>query len=256
MNLAYEPYQPRMFPLFIYYIFLLVFCIFVTIKVFSKWRKRKEAAALHLTYVFTSFVLALIMLIMGMAEIIITGYKMEIYRITFPLAYCMVVVADIFLYRFAIKITNKGQKALIPIIVFGLILILILLLPWNWWGHPAENYKGQLNIRLYSSLLFVSYSILIYLMIAIICQRTKKMTTGRVTHAGLSFLLYSVICMICFFIFIMLDNVLIVLYDHPGYSEFLYVAWSFTLLFAIFIYMSLVMPKWLVKRIESKDQKE
>jgi len=43
---------------------------------------------------------------------------------------------------------------------------------------------------------------------------------------------------------------MIQLFDHPGYSEFVYVAWIFAIIFYILSYLSLVMPKWLVKRIE------
>jgi len=49
---------------------------------------------------------------------------------------------------------------------------------------------------------------------------------------------------------ILFDNLLIVLYRHPGYSEFIYVAWIFAILFLILTYLSLVMPEWLVKRIK------
>lgn len=251
--MAYDSFEPRIFPLFIFYIILFIFTLVFIISMFRKWRERKAPAALHITQVYIFLGLALIMLIIGMAEAVVTGYFKEIYRFTYPIAQVCVVIADIFLFFFASKITDKGQKLFIPLIIIGIALIIMIFLPWNWWGHPVENYKGQLNIRLYTSLFFAGYSVALYLVIAIICLKTKRHAKDLISRVGLSLLLYSVICMICFFVFVMLDNLLIVLFDHPGYSEFIYIAWFFTLLFAILSYFSLAMPKSLIKWINKKE---
>lgn len=249
--MTYNVFEPRIFPLFIYYIFLESFCIIITLKMFLKWKERKTPPTIKLTIVYIFLTLALIFLVIGMAEAVITGYFKEIYRLTFALAYCVVVVADIFLYNFSISITKKGQKLLVPLIIIGVAIIILVLLPWNWWGVPTVDYKGQLNIRLYTSLAFVTYSIFIYLGIATIAFKVRNQAKDKIARFGLSFLFYSVICMILFFVCIMMDNVLIVLFNHPGYSEFVYIAWFFALLFIIFSYLSLIMPKWLIKRIQN-----
>lgn len=248
--MTYTIFEPRIFPLFIYYIFLLSFSILIFIKMFLKWKERKTSPTLRLTIVYLFLVLALLFLVIGMAEAVITGYFKEIYRLTFPLAYCMVVIADIFLYDFSISITRKGQILRVPLIIIGSAIIILVLLPWNWWGVPSVDYEGQLNIRLFTSLAFVIYSIFIYLGIATITFKVEKQAKDKVVRFGLSFLFYSVICMILFFVCIMLDNVLI-FFGHPGYSEFVYIAWFFALLFTIFSYLSLIMPKWLIKRLQT-----
>ena len=249
--MAYDIFEPRIFPLFIYYIFLTSVSIIIALKMFLKWNERKTPPTLKLTIVYVFLTLALLFLVIGMAEAVITGFFKEIYRLTFPLAYCMVVVADIILYDFSVSITRKGQKLLVPLIIIGSAIIILVLLPWNWWGHPSVDYEGQLNIRLYTSLSFVAYSIFVYLGIATITFKVKKQAKDKIVRFGLSFLFYSVICMILFFVFVMLDNVLIVLFNHPGYSEFVYIAWFFALLFTIFSYLSLIMPKWLVKQLKT-----
>ncbi len=251
--MAYDSFEPRIFPLFIYYIFLSVFALIFTILMFRKWRERKAPPALHITIVYGFLVSGLILLVIGMAEAIITGYFKEIYRFTLPAAQCCVVFADIFLFIFASKITDKGQKLYVPLILIGIVLTIMMFLPWNWWGHPAVNYEGQLNIRLYTSLFFVVYSVSIYLEIAVISLKAKKQAKDLTSRAGLSLLLYSVISMIFFFIFILADNLLIVFFDHPGYSEFIYIAWFFALLFSIFSYFSFAMPNSLKKWIEKKE---
>jgi hypothetical protein len=218
----------------------------------KKWRERNVRPPLYLSIVFALLTVAIVMLTVGLGEVVITGYFKEIYRFSLPFGYTMIIIADIFLFIFASEITNKGKKTLIPLIISGIVLIIIVFLPYNWWGFPSEDYLGQLNIRLYTTMGIVFYSYLIYIFIAIFCNNTRKQTEDKIPKAGLKFLLYSMICMIMFFVMFILDTLLITFTDHPGYSEFVYIAWTFAILFYIFSYLSLVMPKWLVTRIEQK----
>ncbi len=248
--MTYTPFNNSILPIFFYYIGLIVFSIFMTILMIKKWRERKVNAPLYLSIVFILLTVALIVLTIGLGEAVITGFFKEIYRISLPLAYGMIIVADIFLFVFAQLITSKGKRALVPLVVFGVIIILVLFLPWNWWGVPPEDYVGQLNIRLYSTLSVILYSYIVYLFIAIFCLKTRKQTQDAKAKAGLILLFLAMISMIAFFLMFVLDTILITFADHPGYSEFVYIAWIFAILFFVFTYLSLVMPKWLVDRIE------
>ena len=218
----------------------------------KKWKERKQIAPLHLSIVFAFFTAGIIVLAIGLAEAAITGYYKEVYRLSLPLAYTMVVIGNIFLYLFASNITDKGKNAFTPIVIIGVALIIMLFLPWNWWGVPQEEYSGKLNIRIYTNMAFMTFSSVIYITIAVICNSIKKKTDDKITYAGLTLLFYSMISMVMFFLMILFDNLLIVLYRHPGYSEFIYIAWIFAVLFLILIYLSLVMPEWLVKRIKEE----
>lgn len=253
--MSYTPFEPRIFPLYIFYIILLVAVCLLAIKMYIKWRERKVKPPLFLFLVFTFLTIAVVMLIIGLTEAVITGYFKEIYRFTFPLAFCCVVIADIFLFIFSSHMTNKGQKAFIPIIIIGAILIIILLLPWNWWGIPSKDIGNKPYIRLYSTLAFVIYSISIYVTIMLLCQKARKVSSDNIVKLGLLLLFYATFSMILFFVFLMIDNLLITLINHPGYSEFLYIGWSFTLIFVILSYLSLIMPKWLINLIEKKIHK-
>ncbi|TFG29755.1 MAG: hypothetical protein EU532_02610 [Promethearchaeota archaeon] len=224
----------------------------MSLQMIKKWKERKKKAPLHLSFVFGFITIAIIILTIGLAEAAITGYYKEIYRFSLPLAYTMVVIANVFLYLFASNITDKWKAAFIPILIIGIVLIIILFLPWNWWGVPPEDYAGKLNIRLYTNIAFITFSYLIYITIAIICYRTKKTTEDKIAKAGLTLLFCSMISLIMYFLMILFDNIMIVLYGHPGYSEFIYIAWIFAIIFYILAYFSLVMPDWLVKRIKKE----
>jgi len=250
--MTYTPFEIRVLPIFFYYLFLSIFGIFMSIQMIKKWKERKRTAPLHLSFVFAFITIAIIILTIGLAEAAITGYYKEVYRFSLPLAYTMVVIANVFLYLFASNITDKWKEAFIPILIIGIVLIIILFLPWNWWGVPPEDYAGKLNIRLYTNIAFITFSYIIYITIAVICNRTKKNTEDKITRAGLTLLFYSMISLILYFLMILFDNVMIVLYGHPGYSEFIYIAWIFAIIFYILTYLSLVMPSWLVKRIKKE----
>ncbi len=248
--MTYTPFNNNILPIFFYYIGLIVFSIFMTVLMIKKWRERKVSPPLYLSIVFTLFTVALIALTIGLGEAVITRFFKEIYRISLPVAYSMIIIADIFLFIFAKEITNKGKNALVPLIVFGVVITVILFLPWNWWGVPPEDYVGQLNIRLYSTLSVILYSYIVYIFIAIFCLKARKQAQDAKAKAGLTLLFLSMISMIAFFLMLVFDTLLITLTDHPGYSEFVYIAWIFAILFFVFTYLSLIMPKWLVDRIE------
>ncbi len=248
--MTYTPFNNNILPIFFYYIGLIVFSILMTVLMIRKWRERKVNPPLYLSIVFALFTVALIALTIGLGEAVITRFFKEIYRISLPVAYSTIIIADIFLFIFAKEITNKGKKALIPLIVFGVVIIIILFLPWNWWGVPPGDYVGQLNIRLYSTLSVILYSYIVYIFIATFCRKARKQAQDAKAKAGLTLLFLSMISMIAFFLMFVFDTLLITLTDHPGYSEFVYIAWIFAILFFVFTYLSLIMPKWLVDRIE------
>ena len=250
--MTYIPFETRFYPFIFYYIFLSIFGILATFQMLSKWRERKVPAPLYLSLVFTFLTTAIIGLLLGLGEAAVTGYFKEIYRFSLPFAFSMVVIADIFLYLFVITITRKDKKKVIPFFLTGIAVIILLFLPWNWWGTPSQDYVGQPDIRLFSTSIFVIYSYVIYVSIAIICYKTKNKTEDLKARTGLILLFYSMISLIIFFIMLILDTLMITFYNHPGYSEFAYIGWGFAVLFIILSYLSLVMPDWLVKWLEKK----
>ena len=246
--MTYTPFEVRVLPLFFYYIALSILGIVMTIRMYYKWRDRKVNPPLYLSIVFLFLTAALIMLTIGLAEAVIAGYYMEVYRFSLPFSYGMVIIADIFLFKFVIELLDKGKKVFIPLIILGLIIFIMLFLPWNWWGIPPEDYAGELNIRLYSTISLVLYSYVVYILIARTSLKAAKATQDATAKLGLKLLFYAMISMILFFLMFIGDT-LMILFGHPGYSEFVYIAWIFAILFYIFSYISLVMPKWVLKRI-------
>ncbi len=247
--MTYQPFEVRVLPLLFYYIGLAIFSIVVTVKMALKWKARKVQPPLLMAIVFGVFTAALSMLTAGLADSAANWAYMELYRFSLPFGYSMIVIADIVLYKFAIVITGRGKKAFNMIIILGIVLAVVLFLPWNWWGVPAGDVGDQVNIRLYSTLGLIGYSYAIYFTIARVCRLAMAEAKDPVAHMGLRLMQWAMICLILFFLMFVFDTVLIVAFDHPGYSEFVYAAWVFAVVFYVLMYLSVVMPEGLVKRL-------
>jgi len=247
--MAYDAFEPRVLPLVFFYIGLIIFSIFLTVEMFAKWRERKARPAGLMAAVFAIFTAALVMLMIGLADSAISGFYREIYRFSLPFGYSMITIADIILFIFASEITSHWKRGLVPILIAGAVLVVILFLPWNWWGYPNAEYAGQLNIRLYSMLGLIAFSYVIYIMIASVCRQVIADAKTPVAKAGLRLMFWAMICMICFFLMFVFDTVLIIAFDSPGYSIFIYIGWIFGMVFYICMYLSVAMPEWFVRHI-------
>ncbi|TFF93665.1 MAG: hypothetical protein EU544_05555, partial [Promethearchaeota archaeon] len=75
--MAYSPFEVRVYPIFIYYLVLIIFSAFLTYKIYLKWRERRVPPPLYITVVFGLLTTALVVLTIGLLEAIITGYYME-----------------------------------------------------------------------------------------------------------------------------------------------------------------------------------
>ncbi len=250
--MAYIPTDARLYPVFVFYIFLCVFSIFFSSKIWIRYFQKKNKTILSLGLAYLFLTIGIIMLTIGMLEAIITGYRKEIYRFSLPFGYAMVVLSDIFLFRLAYNLTNKGKKAFIPLIVIGAILIVLLFLPTNYWGYPPDEIRGRFNTRTPITISLVLYSCIIYVSIILICHYTKKLIDKKATKLRLSLLSYSMVAMICFFILLIADTIMIVYFD-TGYTIYVYFAWICACIFVVLSYLSLFVPKSLVKRIEQTN---
>ncbi|MHA1680484.1 MAG: hypothetical protein ACTSUE_05710 [Promethearchaeota archaeon] len=248
--MTYEPYRDEIFPIFIYYIILITFSAILTVAILRKWKERGTKPTLLLGIIFLLFSVAILVLMIGLGEAVFVGEFREIYRLSLPIAYSLMSGADIMVFRFANEITKKGRKGITTVVIIGFVLIAILFLPWNWWGVPSSDYAGEINIRIFSTMGLVIFSYIVYFYNISIFNKARKGAQKGVPSKGLTLLMYSIVCLVIFFVMMVCDTLLIVLTDHLGYSIFVYIAWSFAVLFYILSYLSIIMPNWLKKRIE------
>lgn len=249
--MTYTPYSPDVFPIFIYYIILIVLSVIVTIMMFRKYIERKTKATLYMSLAYLASTIALIMVTIGLAEAIITLFFKEIYRFTFPFGYALLTGAGMFLLFCAREVTesSKFKYSSIVLILIGFIVIILLFLPTNWWGVPQKDYQDELNTRLVVTIILVLYNLIIYGVMARMYYRAKRKTSDPVASFGFKLLFYSMICPMIFLLFVIIDTAFIIFANHPGYTIFMYIAWFFLMAFFLLSYLALIMPKWVKKRI-------
>jgi hypothetical protein len=253
--MAYIPTDARLYPVFVFYIILCIFSIFFTSKIWIRYFQKKNKTILSLGLAYLFLTLGIIMLTIGMLEAIITGYRKEIYRFSLPFGYATVVLSDIFLFIFSYKLTDKGKKAFVPLILIGAVLIVLLFLPTNYWGYPPDEIRGKFNTRTPITISVVLYSCIIYFSIIVICQNTKKLVDKKKSKVRLTLLSYSMVALICFFILLIADTIMIVYFDQ-GYTIYVYFAWICACIFVVLSYLSLFVPKTLVKKLEQNNEIE
>ena len=246
---SYEAFDPGILPILFYYFGLTVFGFIMTAIMYRKWKERKRTPTLLMTAVFAILTLALIMLTVGVIDAAITGVYGEVYEFSIPFSYSMYIIADIVLYKFANIITDRGKRVFKLIIPVGIAICIMAFLPWNYWGAPKSAYVGHVDIRIYSMLCILVFSSAIYIWIGRACWHAKADADTPVAKAGLLLMVWSMIWLIFYLIMFVCDAILILYFNSPGYSVFVYVAWVFAVLFYIFMYLSVGMPAWLVQRI-------
>ncbi len=250
--MSYQQFVERMLPLYIIYLALIIVCAVSAIYMYFKWKDRRVPPPIYLTIAYILLTAIFTVLFLGLSEALITGYCKEIYKFSLPFAYSTVLYFNLCFLKFANYIMKKGEKLFYPFLAFSIVITIALYLPWNWWGVPTPEI-GTPDIRLYTTMSAVIISYIVYFYIAIMCVKLKKQTTDKVATYGLTLLFYTMITYILFFFFMIMDTIMVVLFDHPGYSEFTYIAWAFLGVGVVTSYLSLVMPGWLIKWISKKE---
>jgi hypothetical protein len=246
----YQPFSSSLIPLVFYYIGVATFGVFMSLELTAKYRQRRVKAPLYLAIVFAIFTIAVAVLATGLVESWIDGVFGNWYRLTLPIGYSLIVVADVFLLLFTNEMVGQRGRAVLMIMgLVGAAIVVMLWLPWNFWGYVSGNYGGQVNIRTYSTLALVAYSFVIYIDIIVVAGKASAGAQDHVAKHGLQLIIVAMLCMIGFFVMMICDTLLIVLYNAPGYSIFVYFAWVFAIAFFIVMYLGLIMPPWFKKSL-------
>ena len=248
--MAYDPIEPGAAPMLPTYIVLTVFCCFMTILLFIRWRQRNKRAPFLLFLTFLTYTLCITVLMAGFADAMISGYKRELYRFSLAFGYAGIMVANCFLLYFAADIFGIKHELLKKYIICSLIIAVAVALPWNYYGVPDAEINKSLYIRPFTSISMVIFSILTYSKIYGQAMRVHAMVDERVAKIGFRLIAYSQIFMIMLFVFLFVDVVVFALTDLKGYTIFTYLGWACAGLFMIFSYLGLIMPKWLRSRFE------
>ncbi|MHA1820091.1 MAG: hypothetical protein ACTSVC_06425 [Promethearchaeota archaeon] len=245
--MSYEPMPPGARGFLPIYISILIISLIMTIKMFYKWKERKTNSVKYMFLVFILLTFSTIALIIGFMEMYITGEKRELYRLTLPISYFSLTFSILPQIRFISELFPEEIKYKKALIVIALIIAVLVILPWNYYGIPTEEI-GDFNIRTYSNVIMLIFLIYIFSKSSRLFLLNAKIQEDPIAKKGFSWLAYSQISFVIFILFIALDAVYFTITGTVGYSVFLYIAWVFAGFFYIYSYLGLIMPKWAKER--------
>ncbi|RLI65470.1 MAG: hypothetical protein DRO88_04535 [Promethearchaeia archaeon] len=222
---VYEPIEKEIPVVIILYCLIIIQVLLLTLFLIFRWRNRRVLAIRYLSWSFCSYVLAFSCFLVSALEGLVTGYKMQIYRYFMGFGYFFFILGHILFILFSKEIFSLEWKNVQIYIIIGGIVSISVVLPQNYYGVPTGS-EGPDNIRFYSSLAMLIFSLFLFGRIALrTFQVYRKMTLKYARYGFLGFFIGE-IAMIFVFLFILAD--------------FLY--WEFNLLsgYTIFYYFAVI----------------
>ena len=235
------------------YSVLIVFSWIMTVLLFKRWKERQKLPTKLMFFVFMAYSIAITGLVIGYLEMYFTGFKMEIYKFSLGFGYCMMLVSNMLLVYFAAVVFSIEKKYYFKYLIISGIIAVLVLLPQNYYGVPSEEI-GSDNIRAYTAVGMVVWSMFTYARIARAAYNVAKNTEDPIAKEGFKWIGHSQMSFIFFFAFMMTDTIYFTITDSPGYTVFVYISWLFAALFYLFSYFGLIMPAFLRKRYESGNK--
>jgi len=245
----YDPYTPRIIPVFILYAILFPVAFILAFKLMRKGRQQGIKSAQYLGYSFLSFGAAILIAFIGLLNVIIVGEFREIYRLSVPLSYSIGMVGTLFLLLFGFSLFGFQKKMAVLFAVWTGITFVLVNLDSNWYGVPHSTYAGQFSMRFYSSLSMMLLAVGIYLYL--ISKINSLQIDKPLVKFGYKLIVWSLISLIFFWACVTLDTVYINI-TGEGFSIFFDIAWIFGLIFWVLSYIGLTMPPKLKPYLEKR----
>ena len=161
-----EPMGPSALIVIILYSVLVIQIFILWCSLFVKWYQRRKPAVRILSWSFFSYMMTFICLLITAIEGYVTGYKQDLYRIFMGLGYFFLMIAHVLFIMFTKEIYGFSQKYLWKYELVGILVAIFVDSPQNYYGVPTGQ-EGPYNIRLYSSLAMLIYSLSIFTRISI-----------------------------------------------------------------------------------------
>ncbi len=249
----YDPIDPNIIPLIPFYVILVTVSMFLGFRLIIKGNRKKKKSPKLLGISFISYSSGVLCALIGLIEVVIYQEFRELYRLSLPIGYTIAMIGNIFLILFVQEIFKIQKRIKIFFMLLFISTIVILNLNENWYGVPREVYEGKFSLRMYSSLLMMISSMSLYFYIINSIIRSKSYR--NFTSIGFLVIIWSFVCFILFWVCMAIDAIIIFI-KGGGYSIFVFIAWIFGLLFWIFSYLGLIMPKWFRKIVWKLSNQE
>ena len=249
--MAYESLDPQIaLVIFIIYTILTIFTWILMIFLGIHWYQYRKQPIRYLTLAFFFYAGGISILAVGMYEVLTTGLKMEMYIFSVPFGLISTMIGHIFIILFTASffgLAPKDKKTRVYIIIAILISLSLL--------HPNNNYGLSLgvnlrvpDIRMYTSLTMVLFSLLTFTRNAVVILRAWKQVEDTYSKIGFQSLVWAQIFMILFYLFYTFDSIAVVYFEWGEFTPFFYIAMGSISLCVLSFYLGILLPQWILNK--------
>lgn len=247
--MVYETIEPSAYPFIYTYSVLIGLCSIMTYLLYQKWKERKREANRLLVFTFLSYLISFLILYSGFLEMYLTGEKRELYKLSLGLTYAGLCISNIILTYFVAEIFGILRNKLKKYTFVSIVTAILVLLPWNGYGLPAELIQYPL-VRPLTNVFLIIWCMILFTRIARASFKIAKKTDNPVASEGFRLIGWAHYMLDLFLIFMALDTIYFTIdLSIGGYTFFLYLAYGFCTLFFFICYLGFIMPEWLKARI-------
>ncbi len=249
--MTYTPFNPDTIHFLPTQIIITVVLWFITYKIARKVQEKRQKEentdlAVQLRNTFIVMALTITLVASGFLSAVILGEFREYYRFSLPAGYALLIVANLLFYYFSLNLYELNKNRLIIVGFAFLVVLILVLLPCNYYGVPSELYDPGTSCRFISNVALVGASFIVYSDIAWRAFRIAKRAKERLPTTSFTLIGLSACFLILFLIMLTIDALLIDM-GSDGYTAFLHVGYLSIIGFAVSSYAGLLMPPWIRK---------
>lgn len=255
MLFAYAPIEPSAIPLLPIYLIASIIALFSLISISKRLKKKKNRAMFYLELEMLFLFISLLILFFGLLEAYITGEKREIYRFSLSFAYFLINIGNIFICFFGYDMFSERFQTYKIYIGFLIISAILVILPCNYYGFdPIDIPENLKNFRMISSGFMIAVSLILYIKIVILGRELSRQAENKQIKFSAKMISLAFSFATIFLILILIDTILFKYIEISAYSIILFFAWIMIVLFLITIYIGIILPDWIKKRIKIEDE--
>ncbi len=224
--------------------------IYLSFRIFLKYKKRKNRATLYLFFSFLFYGLgAIITVIFTYIQFFsnVPGSVVTWANLGISSGYIFTSTSNCFLFAFVNDVFLDWDRIFNYIYAIANGIVIGLIIP-----HISYSPTTYQEISDYFHL-YVLFTIIVYILLIVKSLKESKKSVEKLPKLGFRFIAYYAITIIFVFVFFAIDALLGGVGNiYPkGYSPFFYVGWSLVIIAFFFGYLGYVMPQWFRKLINA-----
>ena len=240
--MVYETIDPQIaLSVFIIYTTLAVFIWILTFFLGIHWYQYRKPFVRYLTLAFFFYAFIPSILAGGMYVCAKTGFKGELYNYSLPVGFISMMIGHIFIILFTTSFFGLNLKKSRNYIIIDLLISLSFLHPNNNYGLSGENLRIP-DIRIYTSLIMVLFSLFTFTRIALVFFKARKRVEDRYSKLGFQSLALAQIFMLLFYILNTLDNIAFNILGWGDFTPFFYISIGPIALCLLCFYLGIFLP--------------